>query len=267
MKFRTRPLSRPLLNAWLMFIAFGHATAADLRLTSIVRQGDCTTLRWGSRPGEFYTVFWTDNLNPPVFWRVAEVQVPSGGTNTTWSEGGCAQSMMMSGGSSPAGEGFKNMSEEEKEAWREKLRARSEEGIKFLTAKMEEAAQRTAAQRQAVTEAKPDDSSALRSLSAGASGSMKFFRVARTGVAGFVDGLGGGLGLKPAGLSNVISVSASPRYAGVHSLALKANGTVVAWGANGFGQCNVPTNLADVVGIAAGGRHSVAVKRDGSVVS
>ena len=37
-----------------------------------------------------------------------------------------------------------------------------------------------------------------------------------------------------------------------HSLALKSDGTVVAWGSNGAGQINVPAGLSDVTAIAAG---------------
>ena len=52
---------------------------------------------------------------------------------------------------------------------------------------------------------------------------------------------------------------------GVHNLAV-SNGYVVAWGYNGFGQCNVPTNLNNVFDVAAGWMHSVALKKDGTVV-
>ena len=51
-----------------------------------------------------------------------------------------------------------------------------------------------------------------------------------------------------------------------HSVALKGNGTVVAWGDNYYGQTNVPAGLADVVAIAAGAYHCVALKRDGTFV-
>ncbi|MFN5927759.1 MAG: RCC1 domain-containing protein, partial [Roseiflexaceae bacterium] len=54
---------------------------------------------------------------------------------------------------------------------------------------------------------------------------------------------------------------------GSHSLALKANGTVVAWGLNSSGQSNVPSGLSNVVAIAAGGSHSLALKSDGTVVA
>jgi len=54
---------------------------------------------------------------------------------------------------------------------------------------------------------------------------------------------------------------------GENSLALKADGTVVAWGDNDGGQCNVPANLAAVIAIAAGGYYSLALKSDGTVVA
>ncbi|SMB86383.1 RCC1 domain-containing protein [Deinococcus hopiensis] len=61
-----------------------------------------------------------------------------------------------------------------------------------------------------------------------------------------------------------------------HSLAVKADGTVRAWGGNGFGQLGDGTTtvrstpvlvsgLTDVVGVASGSNHSLAVKADGSV--
>ena len=52
-----------------------------------------------------------------------------------------------------------------------------------------------------------------------------------------------------------------------HSLALKEDGTVLAWGRNVEQQTNVPLILSDVVAIAAGGYHSMALKSDGTVVA
>ncbi|PEQ82839.1 hypothetical protein CN481_24445 [Bacillus sp. AFS006103] len=52
-----------------------------------------------------------------------------------------------------------------------------------------------------------------------------------------------------------------------HSLALKLDGTVVAWGNNWYGQTDVPTGLKDVVAVAAGAYHSLALKKDGTVVA
>ena len=54
---------------------------------------------------------------------------------------------------------------------------------------------------------------------------------------------------------------------GYHSLALRANGTVVAWGRNIEGQTNVPIGLSNIVAIAAGGYHSLALKSNGTVVA
>lgn len=54
---------------------------------------------------------------------------------------------------------------------------------------------------------------------------------------------------------------------GGHRLALRVGGTVVAWGLNGDGQATIPAGLCDVVAIAAGDFHSLALRVDGSVVA
>ncbi len=51
-----------------------------------------------------------------------------------------------------------------------------------------------------------------------------------------------------------------------HYLALKAGGRVIAWGANNFGQCNVPESVISAVAITAGQNHSAALLADGSVI-
>ncbi|HEX9062301.1 MAG TPA: X2-like carbohydrate binding domain-containing protein, partial [Clostridia bacterium] len=56
--------------------------------------------------------------------------------------------------------------------------------------------------------------------------------------------------------------------AGEHfTVALKQDGTVVAWGDNSCGQCDVPKGLTGVKQIAAGFLHVVALKEDGTVVA
>jgi Regulator of chromosome condensation (RCC1) repeat len=76
-------------------------------------------------------------------------------------------------------------------------------------------------------------------------------------------------------LTNIIAVAGGTS----HSLALRTNGIVLAWGSDSQGQLgdgapndggtsNVPVSvsgLTNVVAIAAGGQHSLALKRDGTV--
>src|SRR5208282_2250645 len=65
----------------------------------------------------------------------------------------------------------------------------------------------------------------------------------------------------PAGLSHVTAIACG----NTHSLALRSDGTVIAWGA-GPGT-NVPAGLANVTAIAAGFTHSQALKSNGTVVA
>ena len=64
----------------------------------------------------------------------------------------------------------------------------------------------------------------------------------------------------PPGLSNVVAVSAGSGY----GLALKGDGTVVAWGDNSNGQAS-PTGISGVVAISAGSSQGLALKSDGTV--
>jgi len=52
---------------------------------------------------------------------------------------------------------------------------------------------------------------------------------------------------------------------GFHSLALESDGTVVGWGFDGDGQATIPVGLSNVVQVAAGAFHSLALESDGTV--
>ncbi|MFZ1072726.1 MAG: hypothetical protein WAO21_04755 [Verrucomicrobiia bacterium] len=66
----------------------------------------------------------------------------------------------------------------------------------------------------------------------------------------------------PANATNVIALAAGD----YHCLALRTDGTVVAWGEDSSGQTDIPPNLTNVVSIAAGSSHSLALQSDGTVV-
>ena len=74
-----------------------------------------------------------------------------------------------------------------------------------------------------------------------------------------------GQSIIPTGLSGVTAITAGD----YHTVALKADGTVVAWGGNNLGQTNVPAGLNGVTAISAGlgSRHTIALKSDGTVVA
>ncbi len=47
---------------------------------------------------------------------------------------------------------------------------------------------------------------------------------------------------------------------------LKSDGTVVSWGSSRHGLTNVPPDLSNVIGIAAGALSSYAIRNDGTIV-
>jgi PKD repeat protein len=70
----------------------------------------------------------------------------------------------------------------------------------------------------------------------------------------------------PAGLSKVVAIAAGGSDYGGFSLALEANGTVVGWGDNTYGQTTVPAGLTNAVAVAAGSDFSLALQANGTVV-
>lgn len=65
----------------------------------------------------------------------------------------------------------------------------------------------------------------------------------------------------PLDLTNVMALAAGDS----HFLAVRTNGTVVAWGDNNWGETNVPSDLTNAVAVAAGSHHSLALRKDGTV--
>jgi hypothetical protein len=54
---------------------------------------------------------------------------------------------------------------------------------------------------------------------------------------------------------------------GRHVVALRGDGTVAAWGTNDYKQLTLPAGLTNVIAVAAGANHSLALKRTGTVVA
>ncbi len=254
--------------------------AAELRITSITREGECTTLTWVSQPREFYTVFSTESLVPPISWQVAAVNVPCGGDTTTWSEGCESQNSMMNSLSLAAQSQPLVLNGEELALRMAASLSASSNAVTFLMAKLQEATERATAAKftegmfevaQFSTENIdwPFDPPEGGGFGANYPTTAKFYRIARTpvrwAVPGFVDGWGPTSTNVPPGPSNFVAVAAGLFDSGTHNLALRSDGTVVAWGANFWGQTNVPSGLSDVIAIAVGGRHSAALKRDGAL--
>lgn len=64
-------------------------------------------------------------------------------------------------------------------------------------------------------------------------------------------------------VSGAVKVAAGEGF----SLALRADGTVVGWGMNNFGQASPPTGLSEVIDIVAGRAHALALTSNGAVVA
>jgi hypothetical protein len=65
--------------------------------------------------------------------------------------------------------------------------------------------------------------------------------------------------------NNLIAIALAAAYN--HTIWLRDNGTIIAWGNNANGQTNVPSGLSNVVAIAAGGAQAMALRRDGTVTN
>jgi hypothetical protein len=69
----------------------------------------------------------------------------------------------------------------------------------------------------------------------------------------------------PPGLNGIAAIAAGNIAGNSYTMALRSNGTVVAWGLQDS-TTNVPAGLSGVVGIAAGNSHALALKSNGTVV-
>jgi alpha-tubulin suppressor-like RCC1 family protein len=67
----------------------------------------------------------------------------------------------------------------------------------------------------------------------------------------------------PPSVTNAVAVAGGD----AHSLALLANGSVIAWGDNSEGQTNLPSGVTNAIAIAAGEFHNLALLRNGAVIA
>src|SRR5262245_10893424 len=56
-------------------------------------------------------------------------------------------------------------------------------------------------------------------------------------------------------------------FAAMAGTVMAQSGSVIAWGDNSFGQTNLPPGLTNIVALAAGANHSLALRNDGAVLS
>ena len=67
------------------------------------------------------------------------------------------------------------------------------------------------------------------------------------------------LGTSVPSATNIVDIDASWS----HYLALRADGSLVAWGSNLYGQLNIPAAATNIIAIACGGTHCLALREDG----
>jgi hypothetical protein len=52
-----------------------------------------------------------------------------------------------------------------------------------------------------------------------------------------------------------------------HCAGMKQDGSIVVWGCNDYGQCNVPSPNSDFLAVATGQEHSMGLKEDSSIIA
>jgi hypothetical protein len=117
-----------------------------------------------------------------------------------------------------------------------------------------------------LTNVQPNDSGSFSVLVSDASGSITsapaFFSTSGLVAWGSNDA-GDSRTNIPSGLTSVVAIAACD----LHDLALRPDGTVMAWGESIFNQLDLPPDLTNVIAIAGALYHSLALKADGTVVS
>ncbi len=118
-----------------------------------------------------------------------------------------------------------------------------------------------------LTNVKPDQAGSYEVVTANSFGTVASAAVHLTVASVFIWELTGGVlaahGLTnvPAGLTNAVALAVGT----LHCLGLKADGTVVGWGNNTYGQAMVPDGLSNVVALVAGDSYSLALNGDGTL--
>ena len=115
----------------------------------------------------------------------------------------------------------------------------------------------------------PRSGRAIRQIASGPSHGLSLFEDGTVGAWGMSSGGGSGevhtalsTQTVPAGLNSVAFVATGV----FHCIAGRTDGSVVCWGANASGQCDVPTGLTGVIKAAGGLRETVALKSNGTLV-
>jgi hypothetical protein len=78
---------------------------------------------------------------------------------------------------------------------------------------------------------------------------------------GSLAGWGRHVVVDPSAFDNLASIAAGTQ----HSLGLKSDGTIIAWGLNDYGQCEVSAPNAYFVGVAAGYNHNLGLSSEGDM--
>jgi hypothetical protein len=185
----------PVLG-WGLVLATLGATTNDLRILSIGLDGQGNlTITWTSRPGEFYTVYAADALADWTLWRVIAARIPAAGQTTSWTDDS-AQAQRAGATLLPRllARSDKRLSEEEiaalLEKWKDTPREYPplppEERPKWIEELLNSPDRETLLSQW---RAKAAESQTM-TTSSSPPGSMRFYRVAHLGGAGFVDSWG-----------------------------------------------------------------------------